>query len=148
MLNVQNTCLTETGKVISDECSILRTEMLTGWFSYYHPITNRSKWKLSRKKLSDIEKFLQKTRHGPYDNNWLRHARKAYKASLMYDIKVFDIWISFQLCLEVGLKTMNHFIAVICRARIDRKVREVFQQGCGNLQAFSFAGRYLSSPSF
>lgn len=74
--------------MINDECTLLRTELLTGWFSFYKPTANISKWMLCRKKLSDVEKFLQKTRHGPYDNNWLKNARQAYKTSLKYNIKV------------------------------------------------------------
>lgn len=88
LLNVQNTCFTDTGQMINDECSLLRTELLTGWFSFYESNTIISKWVLSRKKLSDVEKFLQKTRHGPYDNNWLKNARQTYKTSLKYNIKV------------------------------------------------------------
>lgn len=36
---------------------------------------------------SDLQRFLQDTRHGLHDANWLSHARRAYKASRTDDIK-------------------------------------------------------------
>lgn len=55
-------------------------------------VKSAPKVKLSRRKLSEIEKFLQKTRHGPFDNNWLKYARKFYKTSLSSNMKVHS-WV-------------------------------------------------------
>lgn len=37
---------------------------------------------------SELQRFLQDTKQGLHDANWLSHARRAYKASLIEDIKV------------------------------------------------------------
>jgi hypothetical protein len=37
---------------------------------------------------TDLQKFLQDTKRGLHDANWLSHARRAYKASCNDDIKV------------------------------------------------------------
>lgn len=37
---------------------------------------------------SELQRFLQDTKQGLHDANWLSHARRAYKASCTEDIKV------------------------------------------------------------
>lgn len=37
---------------------------------------------------TDLQRFLQDTKQGLHDANWLSHARRAYKASCTDDIKV------------------------------------------------------------
>lgn len=37
---------------------------------------------------TDFQRFLQDTKQGVHDANWLSHARRAYKASFNIDIKV------------------------------------------------------------
>ncbi|XP_065212896.1 uncharacterized protein LOC135840337 [Planococcus citri] len=91
------------GEIITDQCSILRTELLNGHFSPCDDLQNKdkisanrkdmrksssAKMTQNRKKVSEIQKFLQETKHGLYDNNWLRQARKAFKASLSCNLKM------------------------------------------------------------
>lgn len=94
LLELQDRCVSSTGKLIKDECSLLRTELLQShthnedYQLYTSRVKSAPKVKLSRRKLSEIEKFLQKTKHGPFDNNWLKYARKFYKMSLSSNMKV------------------------------------------------------------
>lgn len=94
--------LSESGEVIIDECSILRSDLLSGNFtlseehqnyraktaSYSSSRGASARAKFSRKKLSELQKFMQETKYGLYDTNWLKQARKAFKTSLCCNIKV------------------------------------------------------------
>jgi hypothetical protein len=101
--------------IIIDECSLLRhqiliatyivggpserillTEHLNGdcqsnLFCSLPPPQLASRRKIRNTRLrgqTDLQKFLQDTKRGLHDANWLSHARRAYKASCNDDIKV------------------------------------------------------------
>lgn len=131
---MQDQCISSTGKLIKDECSLLRTELLQNhsynddYQLYTGRVKSAPKVKLSRRKLSEIEKFLQKTKHGPFDNNWLKYARKFYKMSLSSNMKVRRRFVQAEI---IGLKNTSRMYELIfhslllfvdvCNFGVDRK---------------------------
>lgn len=98
----------ESSEVIIDECSSLRHTILEQSFLprhvrtdiklYYTPLqstTTLHRTKVKTRFNGELMKFLQDTRTGLHDMNWLKQVRKSYKASVSDDIKVWKL-----CCLE------------------------------------------------
>ncbi|XP_034245390.1 protein broad-minded-like [Thrips palmi] len=61
---------------------------LSTWFNCGGPRSPRTAYTSRARIQTDLQRFLQDTRHGLHDNMWISHARRAYRASCRSDLKV------------------------------------------------------------